>query len=331
MFYRTLGSSGFKVSVISFGAWQIGDPEFWGDDPQSDPDGVVGAAIDGGINLFDTAELYGDGHSEEVLGKALRGRRDRVYIASKISTQNCTPDKIRTACEHSLRRLGTDRIDLYQVHWPFNHAPYESIIPVLEQLRREGKIREIGVSNFGPKDLEVWMETGAPVSNQIGYNLLFRAPEYDMIPTCERYGLGVLVYMPLMQGLLTGRYRSLEDVPMKRRRTRHFACAREGTRHREPGHEEVLTDTLEDLLDFAEAINVPLAVLGLSWLIAQPGITSAILGARNPAQLLSNIQAAELDIGPAAIAQLNEFTYPLKMAMGHNCDMWESESEKRIH
>lgn len=331
MFYKTLGKSGFTVSVISFGAWQIGDPEFWGDDSDSDPEGAVAAAVDAGINLFDTAELYGNGFSEEVVGKALRGKRDNVYVATKITTQNCTRDKVRTACENSLRRLGTDWIDLYQIHWPFDSVLYGEVFAVLEDLKKEGKIREIGLSNFGPRDLEAWMQTGSAVSNQIGYNLLFRAPEYEMIPASQHYGLGILVYMPLMQGLLTGRYAQIEDIPIKRRRTRHFSCVREGTRHGESGYEEILMDTLEDLRDFADAINVPLAVLSLRWLIHQPGVTSVIVGARKPSQLLANLAASELDIGPAAIAQLNEFTYPLKIAMGHNCDMWESETNKRIH
>ena len=182
MYYRPLGTSDISVSVVAFGAWQLGDPDFWGDDPDLDPEGVVCAAIDAGINLFDTAELYGDGRSEEVLGRALRGRRDKVYIASKAATHNCTPEKIRTACENSLRRLGTDRLDLYQVHWPFTEAPYEEVYPVLDQLRREGKIVEIGVSNFGPKNLEALMAAGTTVSNQRGSNLLFRAQEYSMIP-----------------------------------------------------------------------------------------------------------------------------------------------------
>lgn len=331
MIYRTLGSSSLNVSVISFGAWQIGDPEFWGDDPHADPDGVVGAAVDAGINLFDTAELYGDGRSEEVLGKALQGRRDNVYIASKAGTQHCSGAEIRKACEDSLRRLNTDRIELYQIHWPLSRPVYEEIIPVLEQLQAEGKIIEIGVSNFGPKDLEAWMSTGNAVSNQLGYNLLFRAPEYSMIPACRRHGLGILVYMPLMQGLLTGRYTDLDDIPMKRRRSRHFSCTREGTRHGEPGHEPLLKETLDVFLDFAGAIGVPPAVLSLCWLIAQPGVTSVILGARNVAQLQSNLKAASLNIGPAAIALLNEYSYELKAAMGFNCDMWESEANKRIH
>lgn len=205
------------------------------------------------------------------------------------------------------------------------------IIPVLAQLRAEGKIREIGVSNFGPQDLEAWMTSGTAVSNQIGYNLLFRAPEYEMIPACRRHGLGVLTYMPLMQGLLSGRYRTLDEIPMKRRRTRHFSCVREETRHGEEGHEHRLKTILKDVLDFAEAVRVSPAAVSLSWLISQPGVTSAILGARSVAQLQSNIKAVELDIGPAAIAMINEFSYELKAAMGYNCDMWESDANRRIH
>ena len=331
MLYRTLGKSGLNVSVIAFGAWQIGDPEFWGDDPQADPDGVVGAAIDAGINLFDTAELYGNGRSEEVLGKALQGRREQVFIASKAATQHCNADDLREACENSLRRLGTDRIDLYQVHWPLPHRFNEAIIPILERLRIEGKIREIGVSNFGPQDIEAWMGSGTAVSDQIGYNLLFRAPEYEMIPACRRHHLGVLAYMPLMQGLLSGRYPDLDSIPMKRRRSRHFSGVREGTRHDEEGYERVLKATLEALLDFSEAIHIPLATVSLAWLISQPGVTSAILGARNVAQLRSNVTAVDLNIGPAAIALLNEYSYELKAVMGYNCDMWETEANKRIH
>jgi len=331
MRYRKLGSTNLEVSVISFGAWQIGDPDFWGPGDESTPEDVVAAAVDAGINLFDTAELYGDGNSEIVLGKALQGKRDNVYIASKVSTDHCAPGEVRKACENSLQRLGTTWLDLYQIHWPFDRALYEDVHAELEKLKTEGKVRHVGVSNFGACDLDAWMKTGSAVSNQIGYNMLFRAPEYEMLPACREYGLGVLTYMPLMQGLLAGRYASIGEIPMPRRRTRHFDGTREGTRHGKSGHEEVLMDTVEDLFDFADAVGISMSVLCLSWLIAQPGVTSVILGSRNTEQLLTNLQAADLDIGPAAIAQLNEFTFPLKVAMGDNCDMWESDENRRIH
>lgn len=330
MLYRKLSTSDLDVSVISFGAWQIGDPDFWGTEAESNPEDVVAAAIDAGINLFDTAELYGDGNSELLLGKALQGKRDQVYIASKVSTEHCTPEGVREACEASLQRLNTSHIDLYQVHWPFDSFRYADVYMELEKLKAEGKIRNIGVSNFGPCDMDAWMGEGAAISNQLGYNLLFRAPEYEMIPTCRSHDLGVLTYMPLMQGILTGRYASVAEIPMPRRRTRHFAGTREGTRHGQSGHEEILMDTVEDLFDFSDAIGVPMSVLCLCWLIAQPGVSSVILGCRKVEQLEENLKAADLNIGPAAIAQLNEFTFPLKVAMGDNCDMWESEENSRI-
>lgn len=331
MLYNTLGGSDLQVSALSLGVWQLGDPGFWGEEVCSSPADLVAAAIDHGITLFDTAELYGNGSSEELLGAALKGRRDEVLLASKVSTQHCTAEGIRSACESSLSRLQTDRIDLYQIHWPFPPADFTAVQETLEALRQEGKIREIGVSNFGRRDLQGWMAEGAAVSNQIGYNMLFRAPEYEMIPACRKHNLGVLAYMPLMQGLLTGRFKSTEEIPFQRRRTRHFSCTREGTRHGQTGHERLLWETLEDLSDFADAIGVPLSVLSLCWLMRQPGVSSVIIGSRKVDQLLFNLQAAQLDIGPAATAQLNEATYPLKVALGRNCDMWESDDNRRIN
>lgn len=330
MYYNTLGGSELRVSALSLGAWQLGDPGFWGEEDSSKPEELVAAAIDQGINLFDTAELYGNGSSEEILGEALKGRRDEVILASKVSTQHCTAEGIRTACENSLTRLQTDRIDLYQIHWPFPKEDFGEVQEALEALRAEGKILEIGVSNFGRGDLEEWMAEGKAVANQIGYNILFRAPEYEMIPACRNHALGVIAYMPLMQGLLTGRYKTINEIPFQRRRTRHFSCTREGTRHGQVGHEKVLWDTLDELSDFAEAIGVPLAVLSLCWLMRQPGVSSVIIGSRKVDQLLFNLQAVHLDIGPAATAQLNEATYPLKVALGRNCDMWESDENRRI-
>ena len=331
MRYRILGSSGFSVSVLSFGAWQMGDPAFWGDSEEADGQRAVDEALDAGINLFDTAEMYGQGESERLLGEFLGSRRDRVFIASKVSPENCSPDKLRVSLENSLRRLNSDWIDLYQVHWPPTGIEFGEVCRALEKFQEEGKIRAIGVSNFGPEDLHRWHAEGRAVSNQVGYNALFRAVEYDCVPVSRAYNMGVLAYMPLMQGLLSGRYARIDDIPMMRRRTRHFSGLRQGTRHGEHGEEDLLMATLSDLGDFAEAVGLPLAVLSLAWLTAQPGITSVLLGARTPSQLRSNLAAADLDIGPAAVAQLDEITFPLKRALGMNCDMWESAHNSRIH
>lgn len=344
MQYRRLGAHGPEVSVLSFGAWQLGDTAYWGEDDEADAKETVRVALDAGITLFDTAEGYGAGESERVLGTALGKDREKILVASKISSPNCTAEGVRKACEESLKRLGTDRIDLYQIHWPFRTEPFltgygemspgvgsfEEVYGALRELRDEGKIVHIGVSNFGPSDLSKWLDTGDAVSDQIGYNLLFRAPEYAVAPACRRYGVGILAYMPLMQGLLTGRYPSLDAIPPTRRRTRHFSCEREGTRHTDPGCEPLLIHTVREVKAFSDAIGVPMAVVSLAWLLAQPGVCTAVLGARKPKQLTQNLPAGDLDLGPAAIAQLNEISFPLKRHMGRNPDMWQSGKDSRV-
>lgn len=344
MRYRKLGANGPEVSVLSFGAWQLADDAYWGEDPAADAKETVRAALDAGITLFDTAEGYGNGASERVLGQALGADRDKVLIASKVSSTHCTAQGVLAACEASLQRLGTDRIDLYQVHWPFRTTPFltgygqpcegqgtfEEVYGAMKQLQEQGKIVHIGVSNFGPGDLASWMETGDAVSDQLGYNMLFRAIEYNVAPACRKYGLGILAYMPLMQGLLTGRYTTLDAIPPQRRRTRHFSGASEHTRHDEAGCENLLMHTIREVKAFSEAIGVPMAVVSLAWVLAQPGVSTAILGARKAAQLSQNLLAADIDLGPAAIAQLNEVSFPLKRHMGRNPDMWQSGKDARV-
>ena len=330
MEYRKLGSSDLEVSVMSFGAWQLGDTGYWGADAEADEQAAVDAAINAGINLFDTAEGYGGGESEKALGKALGAKRDHVLIASKVSGGNCAPDKLRASCEASLERLGTDRLDLYQIHWPFRHVPFEDTYAELCRLKDEGKIREIGVSNFGPIDLCDWMAKGACMSNQLGYNIVFRAIEFEILPACQKYSVGILAYMPLMQGILTGRWRTIEEIPENRRRTRHFSGEREGVRYGEQGCEDVLMDTLRQIGEVAASLGEPVANVAMAWLIAQPGVTSIIVGARNPRQVTRNVTAVGLKLDEATIARLSEISRPLKEALGTNADMWCRNAESRI-
>lgn len=344
MRYRKLGTDGPQVSLLTFGAWQLGDAGYWGDDGQMDAAGAIEAALDGGINLFDTAEIYGQGESERALGKALGARRKEIHIATKVLPQNCHPDRLRAACEASLERLNTDYIDLYQIHWPFakgryqdpagnwaeGDASFEDAQGMLETLRTEGKIRWVGVSNFGPRNLKAWRECGSCVSDQVAYSLLFRAAEYEIMPHCAREGIGVLAYMPLMQGMLTGRWDTVEAIPEKRRRTRHFSCTRSETRHEEPGHETMLMKTLQELKSLSADLELPMATLALAWILCQPGLTSAIVGARRPDQVRRNLLAVHLDLGPALTAQLNALSGPLKQAMGTNADLWQDDQTARV-
>lgn len=344
MRFRTLGNSGLKVSVLSFGAWQLGDPGYWGPLTMSQATDTVRAAVDHGINLFDTAEVYGAGESDRVLGQALGADRKRVFIATKILPQNCTAERLRAACEANLKRLNTDYIDLFQIHWPFRQRPVRdtqgkplAVEPnvieaceVLRALQGEGKIRHIGLSNFGREDMKDWFFQGTAESNQIGYNIVSRAVEYDVVPASRSNQLGILAYMPLLQGLLAVQWEKVEEIPIARRRTRHFAGHRDGVRHGGSGHEGMLMETVQSLREFSAAIGVPMATMCLCWVLAQPGITSAIIGARKPDQLVRNLRAASLDLGPAGIARLNEISGPLKLAMGRNADLWQDAGTSRI-
>ena len=331
MQYRQLGKSGPEVSVIAFGAWQLGDPGYWGDDAAVDAEATVQEALDHGVNLFDTAEMYGGGHAEEVLGKALGTRRDDILIASKFIPGHARPERLRKACEESLKRLGTDRIDLYQVHWPFRDVPFAEAFGELRRLREEGKIRYIGLSNFGPRDLDAWMTAGDAVSNQLGYNLLSRAIEYTIVPACSAHGLGVLAYMPLLQGILAGRWYAIGDIPEKRRRTRHFASGRPGTRHGEPGCETELAAALDGIAAIARELGKPMATVALAWLLAQPGIGSVLVGGRKPGQFVRNLEAIDTPLSADVLERLDGVTRPVKVALGSNADLWQSDSEARIH
>lgn len=330
MEYRQLGKSDLKVSAIAFGAWQIGDPAYWTSDTQSDQERAVFAAIDAGVNLIDTAEMYGAGESESALGRALGPRRDAVLIASKVLPENCAPEKLRKSCEASLARLRTDRIDLYQIHWPFRDVPFEAAYGELARLREEGKIREIGVSNFGPQDLTAWTCAGGCVSDQVAYNLAFRAAEDAILPWCRAHDVGVLVYTPLLQGILSCRWKTVEDIPQMRRRTRHFASQRPGVMHDGPGHEPLLLKLLDDLSSLGAELGMAPATLALAWLLGRPGVTSVIVGARNVAQLQRNLESAEAEVPDWAVRRMDDLSAALKQAMGPNPDMWRAGNGARI-
>mgnify|MGYP002682503041 CR=1 FL=1 len=196
---RRLGNSDLNVSVYAFGAWQLGDTAYWGEEAETDAEAVVQTAIDAGVNLFDTAEGYGAGRSEEVLGGALGARRNDVYIASKVSPENCVPPtRLRAACEASLKRLRTDRIDLYLLHWR-GSTPLQNTLEAFQTLQREGKIHHWGVSNFDTDDLNELLAVAGKekiACNQVLYHLQERAIEHAVIPWCEQHGVAVVAYSP---------------------------------------------------------------------------------------------------------------------------------------
>jgi myo-inositol catabolism protein IolS len=180
--YRKLGPTDIEVSVVAMGCWAMSGGRTWGPQDEADSIATVHAALDAGSNFFDTAEAYGSGVSEGVLGRALKGRRHEAVIATKVSRSNLSHDDVVQACERSLRRLQTDTIDLYQIHWPSRTVPIEETFAALDKLRQQGKVRAIGVSNFGVGDLAELLAVGWRGTDQLPYSLLWRALEYDVHP-----------------------------------------------------------------------------------------------------------------------------------------------------
>jgi aryl-alcohol dehydrogenase-like predicted oxidoreductase len=329
MQYRQLGQTDLQVSTIAMGCWAIVGDRTWGPQDEADSIATIQAAFDAGINFFDTAEGYGNGYSEQVLGKALASRRGETIIASKVSTSNLAPADVRAACERSLRNLDTDYIDLYQVHWPSREVPFADTMQVLLDLQKAGKIRHIGVSNFGVEDLPAMMAQGRIESNQLPYSLLWRTIEHGIRPLCVEHGISILPYSPLAQGLLTGKFSSADEVPEGRARTRLFSSMREQARHGETGAEAETFTALAEIRAISEKLGESMSRIALAWLLYQPGVTSVLAGARTPEQLLDNARAADVVLSDDTLTALDEATAPIKALMGANPDPWQPLERSR--
>ena len=330
MKYVKLPGTEVSVSRIAMGCWALSGDSTWGPQDEKDSISAIHAALDVGINFFDTAELYGAGVSEEVLGKALQGRREKAILASKFNQEHARREQVLAACEASLRRLRTDRIDLYQIHWRNREVPLEETWSALLDLQRLGKIRWIGVCNFGVGDLTDLLKLGQPVTNQLPYSLLFRAIEYEIVPKCIQEGIGILCYSPLTIGLLTGKYRSPDEVPPGRARTRHFSSKRPQTRHGEPGCEQETWEAMQQIQTIAQELGVSVVELALAWLLHRPGVTAVLAGIRNPQQARINAQAAELTLDSEVLTRLDQATRVVKEKLGRNPDMWETARNSRF-
>jgi len=309
MHYRNLGQSGCKVSVLSLGSWLT----LGGSVEQAVTNDLVATAFEHGINTFDTADIYARGAAESALGLALAPlRREHVVLATKafwpmsedVNDRGLSRKHLFESCHASLRRLRTDYIDLYQCHRPDPGTPCEETVRALEDLVRQGKILYWGVSVWSAEQIEeacaIADRTGGyrPISNQPEYSLLRREIEADIVPTCTRLGLGQIVWSPLAQGLLTGKYKGGVVPP--------------GSRGADPLRNRFLQPLLvPDNLALAERVataagklGVTPAQLALAWVLAQPGISSAIVGATRREQLLENLGAAELEVPADVLAQL---------------------------
>ena len=303
---RRLGSQGPDLSVIGFGAWEAGGGSEWGRPP---PEGQVLNAIrsvfDCGIDWIDTAEVYGRGRSEELVGKAVAGRRDEVQLASKVAPvpegSGFRAEQVRAACEESLRRLGTQHLDLYQLHWPDGgRIRVEETWAAMAGLVDDGLVRFIGVSNFDRDLIERCQAIRHVDSLQQEFSML-ELRDRDLIRWCGEQGTGVLSYSPLAFGLLTGaigpesRF-DADDVRSGRDEGSLFA----------PGNRERNHAVVEALRPIAERLDITLAQLALAWNVHQPGVTAAIAGSRNPDHVRSNAAAGDVEPDDATLSELDE-------------------------
>lgn len=314
MKHLPLGDSGLSSSVIGFGAWAIGGGAVWGgesDDIESIR--TIHAALDAGINLLDTAPAYGWGHSERLIAKAIEGRRDDVLLATKCGLwwdddrgsyftefngksifRSLRPDTIAIEVERSLIDLATDRIDLYQVHWPAvepENTPIAETMAALLKLRDEGKIRAIGVCNLSPAELEEYLSCGAIASHQFRYSMLTREPEKEMLPLCQARNISTLTYMSLEQGLLTGKI-GMDHVF----KDGEFRTSADWFPWLAPANRRRVLDLLAGWQPLCETHGCTLAQLVLAWTLARPGVTHVLAGARKLHHILETAAAADLEI-----------------------------------
>ena len=323
MEYRQLGHSGLRVSALTLGTMTFGGRGHWTRVGATEVDTAtrqVDMCLDAGVNLIDTADVYSDGLSEEVVGKTLKGRRDRVLVATKArfamgdgpNDAGLSRHHLIRACEASLRRLGTDYIDLFQVHEWDGHTPLEETLGALDHLVNSGKVRYIGCSNYSAwhimKALGISERKNLQrfVSQQIHYSLQARDAEYELVPVALDQGVGILVWSPLAGGLLSGKYRRGQDAP-------------EGSRHltdwnEPPVHDEdQLYDIVDVLVEIGEARGVSAAQVALAWTLGRPGVATVVVGARTEEQLADNLGATDLTLEDDERARLDEVSAPRLM------------------
>ena len=320
MDYRLLGRSGLRVSPLALGTMTFGGEGKFGLVGSTDLAGAqrqLDLCLDAGVNLVDTADAYSGGVAEEILGRALEGRRERLVLATKArfpmgegpNDAGLSRHHLVAACEASLRRLRIDHIDLYQVHEWDGLTPLEETLEALDHLVTSGKVRYVGCSNFSGwhlmKALAVAERRDLPrfVSQQIHYTLQAREAEYELVPIALDQGVGILVWSPLAGGLLSGKYRRDAQGP---------AGSRQLTDWNEPPvrDQDALYDVVDVLVEIADGHGVSAAQVALAWLMGRPGVASLVIGARTDEQLVANLGAVDLELGDEERTRLDEVSAP---------------------
>jgi len=316
---RQLGQSDVKVSPVIFGAWAIGG-WMWGGTEEKESIAAIRASVEAGANTIDTAAVYGMGYSEELVGRAIKGIRDKVIIATKCGMRwdtaegtdpwqqkdnqgrditirkNSRRDSIIHECELSLKRLGVETIDLYQIHWPDTSTPVEESMKAMVKLKEQGKIRAIGVSNYDAKWLSDAMKVAPLASDQPPFSLIQRKIEKEVLPFCRQHNIGVIVYSPLERGLLAGAVSPDRKFPPGDHRAGHKYFTVENRKR--------VLAALGKIKTIAQRHGASLAQLAINWTVHEPGITAALVGARNAEQATHNAQALTFKLTDEERAQI---------------------------
>ena len=330
MEYTTLGQTDVSVSRVGLGLWNISGDVNWDRVEEDRAVETIQTAVDSGINFLDTAEAYGDGYSEKVLGSALETiDRDDVVVATKAADGNLAYDDLKAACEGSLDRLGIDCIDVYYLHYANHDVPIEETARALRELKEEGKIRVPAVSNFGVADLDEILDSVRVEANQLPYNLLWRAIEYEVADACRANDVDIVTYSSLAQGMLAGKFGSPDEVPEGRARTRHFSSDRPEVRHDEAGAEAETFETIQQFENLCDEFDVSLTDAAIAWPLHQEGVASVLVGATRPEQAAANAEAASVSLSDEFLDRADEVTADLKEVLGSNPDPWQSDSRYR--
>jgi len=314
----TLGKSGIQISPIIMGTWQAGK-DMWSGIEDADSIRAVKAAVDAGMYTIDTAEAYGNGHSERVVGQAVKGIRDQVILATKVFPNHFKQGQILNSCEKSLKNLGTEVIDLYQLHWPSGSfgtkaVPIEETMSAMSKLKEQGKIRAIGVSNFSPEQIAEAADYGTIDSLQPPYSLFWRQIEKRELPHCVENQITVLAYSSMAQGILTGKFGSRPRFEK--------GDHREKNRLFKPENYQRIIKALDALQEIADQHEVTLGQLALAWVISHKGVC-AIAGARNARQVEQNAQAMEVSLTQKDLDAMDEISRSVTDHLDDNPVLWK--------
>ncbi|NJK36758.1 MAG: aldo/keto reductase [Oscillatoriales cyanobacterium RM2_1_1] len=316
---RSLGTSDIQITPILMGTWQAGK-RMWVGIEDAETVKAIRAGVKAGITTIDTAEVYGEGHSERIVAEAVSDIRDQVVYATKVFANHMKYDQVIEACHRSLNNLKTDYIDLYQIHWPSGTwnsevVPIEETMAALNELKQQGKVRALGVSNFSRSQLEAASQYGRIESIQPPYSLFWRMAEQELMPYCVEHNISILAYSPLAQGLLTGKFGPDHQFAEGDHRSKNKLF------HIKENYERV-QNALDKLRPIAERNHCTLAQLAIAWLIAQPQ-AHAIVGARNVEQAVQNAEAAQGTLSAADLSEIDTIGRIVTDPLDDSPVMWD--------